>query len=155
MKLIDKYINEENKKYIGVIHIEIELNILKLIKGMHFFTITAFQLGSGIVYIFFKSKIQESMIVQYIQTKNNYDQDLYHDIFCTWYMPYWFTALHLRLEAGQVLNDGLIWDNKKFAYNPCFIDSITDEYLITWRKWYSQFFDGTNVKNEKKTSLNW
>jgi hypothetical protein len=141
--LLDKYIDEKNKKYIGVFSIEIRLNILKVIKGLHFFTITGFQLGSGIVYIFFKSAYQEILIIQYIQTKGDYEQFLFHDMFADCFIPYWFTALHLRTEASQILNDGVIWDNKKFSLSPYYNNKDPyDNLIISFREWYAQFFKG-------------
>jgi len=103
-------------------------------------------LGSGIVYIFFKSAIQEILIIQYIQTKGDYEQLLFHDMYADWFVPYWFTALHLRTEASQILNDGVIWDNKKFSNTPYYNSKDPcDNLIIRFREWYAQFFKGQNI----------
>ena len=54
MKLFDTFITEENKKYIGVIHLDNEISIMGS-KSMPFFSLTGFQVGPGLVYLFLKS----------------------------------------------------------------------------------------------------
>jgi len=157
MNLLNKFLNEKNKKHIGVISLRSKLTILNTIRDQHFFTLTGFQLGSGIVYLFIQGTFFEVMFVQYVETKEKYQQTLYHDIYCNWETPYWLSALQLRLETGQVLNDGVIWDNKKFGYTAYFNKKTNecDSYLIKWRQWFIQFYDGCEEEEEKKNSLQW
>ena len=156
MMLINKYLTEENKKYVGVIHIQNELNILG-VSGLHFFTLTGFQVGPGLVYLFIKGKFFETLLIQHITTKEKYNQDCYHEIFSNWASPYWFSALQLRLEVRQVLNDGVVWDNKKFSYKANFNknNNDADNSLITWRKWFVQFYEGCKDEESKRNSLGW
>ena len=156
MKLIDRYVTEENKKYIGVINLDNEISILNLPLKLNFFFLTGFQVGPGLVYLFIKGKFFETFLIQYVQTKEKFQQLLYHDIYCNYLAPYWFSALQLRLEVRQVMNDCVIWDNKKFGYTSFYNknDKQADESLITWRKWYSQFYKGCK-KNENKNALDW
>jgi cholesterol 7-dehydrogenase len=157
MKLLDRYITEENKKYIGVIHLDNQVKLFNMDKGMHFFTLTGFQVGPGLVYLFIDGMFFETMLIQYMKTKEKYHQEVYHEIYTNSWTPYWFSALQLRLEVRQVLNDGVVWDNKKFGYKAYFNKNKNegDEYLIRWRKWYSQFYEGCKQEEERKSCLEW
>lgn len=157
MRLLDKYINEQNKQYIGVIHLANQVKLFNFDKGMDFFTLTGFQVGPGLVYLFLDGLFFETMFVQYIHTKEKYKQEVYHEIYTNSWAPYWFSALQLRLEVRQVLNDGVVWDNKKFGYKAYFnkYKNDADDYLIKWRKWYSQFYEGCKEEEEKKNCLDW
>jgi cholesterol 7-dehydrogenase len=156
-RLLDQFVTEENKKYIGVIHLDNEISILNLPIKLNFFFLTGFQVGPGLVYLFIKGKFFETFLVHYVQTKDKYDQKLYHDIYCNYMAPYWFSALQLRLEVRQVLNDCVIWDNKKFAYSAFFNnnDNLPDNYLIQWRQWYSQYYKGCYKKEIEKRTIEW
>jgi cholesterol 7-dehydrogenase len=155
--LLDSFLNEHNKKYIGVISLKNEISVLNIVKNMHFFTLTGFQVGPGLVYLFLKSDFFETMFIQHIDTKEKYKQEVYHEIYTNWLVPYWFSALQLRLEARQVLLDGVIWDNKKFGYQAYFNknQNESDTYLITWRQWFVQFYEGCKEEEEKKKALGW
>jgi cholesterol 7-dehydrogenase len=156
-KLLDQFLTEENKKYIGVIHLENAIKILGIPKYFKFFFLTGFQVGPGLVYLFIKSDFFETLLIQHISTKDKYNQDCYHEIYCNFLAPYWFSALQLRLEVRQVLNDGVIWDNKKFGYKVFFNknENEADSCLIRWRQWYCQFYKGCKQTEEKKQSLSW
>jgi cholesterol 7-dehydrogenase len=152
-RVLDTFITEENKKYIGVIHLDNQISVLGS-PNIHFFCLTGFQVGPGLVYLFLKSNIFETVLFQHIDTVKKFEQHVYHEIYCSNWNPYWFSALQLRLEAQQVLNDGVVWDNKKFGYNPIYVlNNEADVTLINWRKWYTQFYDGC-VKMGPKT-LDW
>lgn len=159
LRLFDKYLNEKNKSHIGVIHLYNEAKPIGFSKGIHFFTLTGFQVGPGLVYLFIEGKFFETMLIQYIKTKDKYYQECYHEIYTNSWSPYWFSALQLRLEVRQVLNDGVVWDNKKFGYKAYFNknQNEADDYLITWRQWYTQFYDGCRQEEERKekNSLAW
>ncbi len=154
MELIDRYINEKNKKYVGVIHLVNKMSVLGINKPFYVFSLTGFQVGPGLVYLFMKGMGTRTIFFQHVETKEKFKQELYHDIYTNNWSPYWLSALTLRLEARQVLLDGVIWDNKKFAYNGYFnrSSSEADDFLIRWRQWFSQYYDG--CKQEKNT-LEW
>lgn len=153
--LLDRYITEENKKYIGVIHLDNQISVLGS-KPFAFFSLTGFQVGSGLVYLFLKSPFFETMFFQHIDTTEKCMQYVYHEIYCSSWNPYWFSALQLRLEAQQVLNDGVVWDNKKFGYSPYYSkESPADLTLLTWRKWYSQFYDNCKESEKEKERYDW
>jgi cholesterol 7-dehydrogenase len=71
-------------------------------------------------------------------------------------MPYWATALKLRLETQQVMNDGVVWDNKKFGMETYYnMKSEPDKMLFDWRTWYSQFYEGCRETEEAREKYNW
>jgi cholesterol 7-dehydrogenase len=154
-KVLDNFLTEENKKYIGVIHLDNQMSIFGSPK-IHFFSLTGFQVGPGLVYLFLKSKFFEIVLFQYIDTVKKFEQHVYHEIYCSHWNPYWLSALQLRLEAQQVINDGVIWDNKKFGYNPTYVlKNEADMTLITWRRWFTQFYDGCKKAEQEKEKLEW
>ena len=61
-RLIKKYLNEENKKYINVINLECRLQIFNW--QFFFFNGTGFQVGPGLVYLFLKSFFFEVSLSQ-------------------------------------------------------------------------------------------
>jgi len=158
MDLINRYITEKNKEYIGVITLENSIEIAGIPKQFSFFSLTGFQVGPGIVYLFIYSPFFQATLMQYIESRDKNTQYVYHDIYANKYLPYWFSALLLRLEALQVLNDGVVWDNKKFAIN-AFLNPTNpaDNTLLVWRNWYSQFYkDCRRYEEEKrKENLDW
>jgi cholesterol 7-dehydrogenase len=155
MKLLNKYLTEENKSHIGVIDLDNQISILGS-TNLHFFCLTGFQVGPGLVYLFLKSNFFETVLFQHVDSVKKYEHHVYHHIYCCNWNPYWFSALQLRLEAQQVLNDGVIWDNKKFGLNPMYcLTSEADLTLIAWRKWFTQFYDGCKLAEAKKENLEW
>lgn len=159
MDLLDKYITEKNKHYIGVIALENNITIAGIPKHFGFFSLTGFQVGPGLVYLFIKSPIFNICLQQYIESKDKFTQYVYHDIYSSKYLPYWFSALMLRMEASQVLNDGVVWDNKKFSISPYLNPAVNpaDKTLLNWRTWYSQFYTDCREyeDHKKKESLDW
>lgn len=159
MGLIDKYINEKNKDHIGVISLENSIEFIGLPKEFKFFCLTGFQVGPGIVYLFIKSDFFDVYLMQYIESEEKFKQNVYHEIHVSKYLPYWFSALLLRMEVLQVLNDGVIWDNKKFGKTPYLNPTVShgDRILLNWRQWFSQFY--TDCKkyedHKKQESLDW
>lgn len=158
MDLVDRFINEKNKHYIGVITLENSIEIIGVPKQFGFFSLTGFQVGPGIVYLFIESPFFNVALMQYIESKDKLTQWVYHDIYTSKHLPYCFSALLLRIEVSQVLNDGVVWDNKKFGINPCFnLANPADKTLLSWRTWYSQFYkDCKKYEEEKrKENLDW
>jgi cholesterol 7-dehydrogenase len=100
-------------------------------------------LGSGLVYIFVKSYFFTITYFQYVQTDGKFTQNLYHDIYTSKWFPYWLSAIFLKVESLQVLNDGYVWDAKQFKRKTIYQkDSAGDESMRKWREWYYQFYDG-------------
>jgi len=73
-------------------------------------------MGPGIVNIYLKSKFFEVLFLQYIQTEGKYHQRLYHEMYCSKWMPYWLSSISLLAEGMQVFYDMVIWDAKRFSY---------------------------------------
>ncbi|CAG9336313.1 unnamed protein product [Blepharisma stoltei] len=65
------------------------------------------------------------------------------------YLPYGITAIMLRGEAQQVMNDGKVWDVMKPNYN---MMGDPDKLLLKWRNWYAQFFEGCEEAEKEKLS---
>jgi hypothetical protein len=61
-RLVKKYINEDNEKYINVINLECHLQIFNW--TFFFFNGTGFQVGPGLVYLFLKSFFFEVSLSQ-------------------------------------------------------------------------------------------
>jgi cholesterol 7-dehydrogenase len=153
--LLDTYITEVNKKFMGVVHLDNQISILGS-RSFPFFSLTGFQLGPGLVYLFIKSDFFETVLFQHVDTVKRYEQHVYHEIYTSSWTPYWFSALQLRLEAQQVLYDGVVWDNKKFGISPIYcLTNDADNTLIAWRKWYAQFYDGCNKAEKIKGNYDW
>lgn len=154
-RLLDKFLTEKNKKFVGCLSLD---NYISLpgVDSFFFFNATAFQVGSGLVYLFLKSPFFETIFFQHLNSLERYDHIVYHEIYSNNYLPYWVTALMLRLEAGQVINDGLVWDNKKFGHHTYYnLNAEPDKMLLEWRNWFSQFYEGCKEAEEKKEALNW
>jgi cholesterol 7-dehydrogenase len=155
IKILNRFLTEENKKYIGIIHLDNKISILGS-PLIPFFSLTAFQVGPGVVYLFIKSLFFETLLIQHVKSVDKYQQHVVHDIYTSGYLPYWFSALQLNLEAQQVLNDGVIWDNKKFGFEPIYSEtSPADATLLSWRRWFSQFYDGCLKAEKAKDELIW
>lgn len=152
---IDRFLNDKNKDYIGVLTLDNYLSFFGF-KETYFFSLIAFQVGPGIVYLFMKGLFFELIFLQHTTTLEKYSQEVYHEIYINKYIPYWFSSLLLRLEAVQVQNDGLIWDNKRFGYEPLFNpDSEVDMKLKEWRTWYGQFYEGCKKAEQENKDLDW
>lgn len=156
---MDKYLTEKNKDHIGVISLENSIEILGFPKQFKFFALTGFQVGPGLVYLFLKTDFFDLYLMQYIESKDKFTQHVFHEIHTSKYLPYWFSALLLRLEVQQVLNDGVVWDNKRFGRQP-YLNPVTssgDRTLLNWRQWFSQFYTDCKKYEEfkKQESLDW
>ena len=68
---------------------------------------------------------------------------VYHDGHTSTWVPYWLSALVMKMDAVQVASDMTVWDTKRFARNLYFKKGEqADEYLKGWREWYSQYYEG-------------
>lgn len=92
-------------------------NYIKLpIFGHKFcFNVTILQLGCATVFILLKSPIFTIILCHYLQPKEKYKQIVYHDGYTSKWLPYWASALAIKMEGNQVSNDMYIWDAKRFG----------------------------------------
>lgn len=138
----------------GVIYLDNQISIFGS-KSFDFFSLTGFQLGPGLVYLFLKMPLWDTRLFHYIRVVEPYSQHVVHEIYTNNYVPYWFSAFQLHMEIFQLNRDCLIWDNKKFAYSGLYGDTLGDETLLNWRKWFSQYYDGCETAKKKKKELEW
>lgn len=108
------------------------------------------QVGPGLVYLFFQTEFGKGVFVQSLTPIEENLQLLEHKIYTESWMPYWVSAFILYNEGEQVTNDAAIWSNKIHIMNPI-VSSESDHLLLSWRKWYSQFY---TVPDPKK-NLTW
>ena len=130
-----------NKQYYSFGNVDNYVH-LPLLGPTFFFNITIVQMGPGIVNIFFKTHFFEIVFFQYIQTKAKFHQRLYHQMFCTSWIPYWICYLMLYAEGMQVYYDVIVWDAKQIAYKMCVKDNDADRFIKSWREWFSQHYEG-------------
>ena len=155
MKLFDRYLNSKNSKHIGILSLD---NYVTLgpSKPIFFFNASVFQVGPGLVYLFLVSPFYEAVFFQHTTSVEKYKQEVFHELYASWYLPYCVTALFLRLECQQVMNDGIIWDNKKFGLEPRLRkDMESDETILRWRRWFAQFYDGCKEKEAAEEKYIW
>ena len=154
-RLFDKYLSKENASGIGVMNLDNYVQVLNW-KPIFFFNATIFQVGPGLVYLFLVSPFYEAVFFQHTSTVGKFEHDVYHELYASGYLPYWVTALMLRLEAQQVTNDTYIWNNKEFASQPKYnLDSEADRTILLWRRWYSQFYEGCAKREHEENKYSW
>ena len=155
MAKLKKYLTEENKPYTNVISLDCWILFFGKWE-VFFFNATGLQIGPSQVILFLTSPFFEITFLQHLIPVDKFFQKVFHNCWTSTYLPYWATALILRLEVQQVLNDTIIWDKKTFgarlAYN---MKSETDKFLMEWRSWYAQFYDGGKEFQEKLEKLAW
>ena len=72
------------------------------------------------------------------------------------YIPYWLSALAIKLEGDQVTNDMWLWESKRFASKLYYRKGMEfDHYLQHWREWYSAHFQGCDVQLKKDKDYTW
>lgn len=153
--LFAKYLNDKNRKYIGVLSLDSYVSFPG-VKDIFFFNATAFQVGPGLVYLFLKGPFFESLFFQHVTSLEKFKHEIYHELYTNWYLPYFFSAIKIRLEAQQVMNDGIVWDNKKFAMSAYYnLKAEPDNMLLEWRKWFVQFYQGCKEAEAEKEKLEW
>ena len=136
--------DHKNKECLSFANIDNYL-ILPIIGRFFIFNLTVVQMGPGLVYVFLKTKLFTVLFVQYVQSKEKYKHILYHEMYSSWWLPYWVTAGFLRGEGIQVYNDMLIWDSKKFGNKVYYKDNDADEFILKWRDWFSKYYEGCRV----------
>ncbi|CAG9336309.1 unnamed protein product [Blepharisma stoltei] len=155
MRLLDKYLDEGNKSNIGILTLDNYI-ILPGGKEIFFLNATGFQVGSGIVYLFLIGPFFEGVFFQHLRQIDKHNLEVYHEMWASNYLPYGITAIMLRGEAQQVMNDGKVWDNKQFAMKPNYnMMGDPDKLLLKWRNWYAQFFEGCEEAEKAKEKLSW
>ena len=154
VKTLKKYITEENKKSLNIISLDAYLKIFKW--EMFFFNATGFQVGPALVYLFLKSHFFEAIFSQSIVPLSKFNIKVSHRFYTNWYMPYCISAYMLYAEVRQLFADMSIWNNKifgsKLSYN---LKTEADKYLIGWRNWYAQFYEGCHEFEKKIEVLDW
>ncbi len=66
------------------------------------------------------------------------------------------SAYFVYSEQQQVLNDAIVFDNKRFSFKNYFNEkSQGDTNLIKWFRYFSQFYDGCKEYEKNKENLNW
>ena len=76
-------------------------------------------------------------------------------MYASWWLPYWVTGLMLKGEAVQVYNDMLIWDSKKFGHKIHIKDNEADDFILKWRDWFSKYYEGCKIDDDKGNKLDW
>ncbi|OMJ83866.1 hypothetical protein SteCoe_15091 [Stentor coeruleus] len=154
-KLLDKYLTKENSSSIGIMSLDMS-SVIGGLAPKFFFNATVFQVGPGLVYLFLISPYYEVLFFQHTTSKGKFEHDVFHELYASWYLPHWVTALILRLEAMQVTNDTYVWNKKVFATNPMYAtDGEADMTILTWRRWFGQFYEGCAKREEDRDKLTW
>lgn len=155
MKLLNRFLNDDNKKDIGIMTLD-NYMVLPGMKPKFFFNATVFQVGPGLVYLFLISPLYETVFFQHTTSKDRFNHEISHELFGNWYLPYFVTALMLRLEALQVSNDGVVWDNKKFGLSPYYnTQTDSDKMIVDWRRWFAQFYEGCAEREAAMERYTW
>lgn len=148
--LVNKYVNKNNASKIGIVLLENQISLFNCNKKILFFGLIGFQVGPSLVYLFLKSPFFETLFFQYSELKAKHEVEVHHEIWTQNWIPYFISAIKLRLEALQVTNDCKIWDNKKFGSNPWYnLSAEADQFLVLWRKFFCQYYEGCKEKEEK------
>lgn len=138
-KLVEKY---PQKQFMSVGYIDNYMKV-PLLGYVFFVNITIIQIGSSTVFIFLKSPFFTTILYHYLQPKEKARVMVYHDGYSQPWLPYWLSALVLKMDALQVSSDMTIWDTKQFMRSLRFKkEDKADEYLKGWTEWYSQYFEG-------------
>ena len=120
------------------------------------FNATVVQFGPATVFIFLRSPLYQLVFQQYLQPEGKAKQVVIHEIFTNSYIPYWLSALALKLEGDQVTNDMRLWESKKFAHKLYYRKGMEyDNFLQNWRDWYSIFYQGCEVQLKPKEDYTW
>lgn len=113
-------------------------------------------MGPGLVYVFLKTHFFTVLFIQYVQTKEPFKQELYHEMFASRWLPYWLTSVMLRGEAIQVYNDMLVWDSKRFGHNIYYRKNCqADDFILNWRTWFSKYYRGCSRMEKAEKSCDW
>ena len=154
MKLLHRYINEENKKYLNIISLDCYVKLFSY--KFFLFNLTGFQVGPGLVYLFLKSYFFESIFAQSVTPLKKFHLKVSHKIYTSGYIPYWLSSYMLYSEVKQLFSDMAIWNNKifgsKLAYN---MKTEADKNLYSWRNWYSQFYEGCHDFEKALEKYDW
>ncbi|CAK66954.1 unnamed protein product (macronuclear) [Paramecium tetraurelia] len=155
-QLFDQYFtNKELIPYLNVLLLDGYVILFNRFK-FHAIWATGFQMGPSTVALYVKSAIFEVLFKQSIQPVEKFTQKVYHTVFTNGYLPYWFSAYLLHAELRQVLFDVKLWNAKIFSeilrYN---LKTYSDQALLQWRQWYSQFYDGAAEFEKGLDKLEW
>lgn len=133
-------------------------NYLKLPFGIQcfMFNATVVQYGPATVFIFLRSPLYKVAFQQFLQPQGPSHQLVYHEMYTNSYIPYWLSALAIKLEGDQVTNDMHIWESKKFASKLYYRKGVEyDDFLQHWREWYSRNYEGCSGQLKKEEDYTW
>ena len=127
-------------------------NYIKLPLFGHVFqlNITVMQVGSSTVFIFLKSPLFTLVLLHYLQPQEKFSHLVYQDAYTSQWMPYFLSALIMKVDARQVNSDMAVWESKTFARKIHYKDDEGDEYIRKWREWYSQHYEGCLEKERNR-----
>lgn len=99
-------------------------------------------MGPSLVNIFLKTPFFEIVFFQYLQPQAKFHQMLYHEMYATGWIPFWLCWVLLYAEGMQVYYDMVVWNAKKFGYKIFVKNNEADQFIRSWREWYSQHYKG-------------
>ena len=153
MNLFDKYLTDENRRYVNIIYLDCSLRFFSKYE-LFLFNITGFQIGPSTVYLFLWSPYFKLTFFHTLTPLERFHQRVVHRIITSSWMPYWLSAAMLMGEVKQLYADMKVWNHKIFSeklnYNT---KSHADTCLHSYRNWYAQFYDGCHEREAK--SLSW
>ena len=149
--LYEKYIEPfPEKRFISVGYLDNYVNF-PILGPKYQFNVTILQVGCSTVFILLKSPLFTIVLFHYLQPKEKYYNVVYHEGYTSKWLPYWASALGVRMEGSQVTSDMYIWDSKKFGRKIYYKEGdVADEFIRGWREWYSQHYEGCLEKERSR-----
>lgn len=74
-------------------------------------------------------------------------------MFASSWLPYWLSAIMLYAEGLQVYYDMLVWDAKRVSYKLYYKDNEADQFIRSWREWFSQHYQGCDVQLKQEKDI--
>lgn len=114
-------------------------------------------LGPGLVLYLFHTPIGTMRLFETVTPgASPMTQQISLVLFSSCWTPRWAAKWFFRGVAKTLSQDCFIWNNKTYNNKPPLAKG--DRYLLTFRKWYSQFYTETSVPMQdasRKISLDW
>jgi len=154
--LFNTFVTEKNKKYVGFYILDSYLSFFNSEKHYHLLCATGIQIGGGLSYLFIKGKDFEIFWTAFVEPIAKDKCNLKQEFYSSKWFPYFLSAYFINSEQGQVINDAVVFDNKKFSYKFHMNDKdFGDNVLLRWFKWFSQFYSGCKEYESNLKSLEW
>lgn len=148
--------NPAPEEHIGSIKLTHDCSMFGKIVTPISLTVSARQIGPGIVYLEFESFFGKGVYIQSLTPVEPMVQKLVHNLYMHWAVPNIITKFFMFGEAVQVERDVMIWNNKKYCGKPVFVKCKEDSLIARHRRWYSQFYSENSPRfSFKKESLEW